>query len=157
MTLGSRAFYDFGEKAPAKSSENNFDEICQLIRENIIGQNQVFTGPFGVRKIIYCDYIASGRSLKFIEDFLVSEVLPHYGNTHTTTSVTSLQTTMYRHEARDILRNSVNASEHDAVLFVGHGCTGAIHKLINGLDIQTNSDVMVFVSNQEHHSNLLPW
>ena len=60
MTLGSRAFYDFGEKAPSKSSENNFDEICQLIRENIIGQNQTFTGPFGTRKIVYCDYVASG-------------------------------------------------------------------------------------------------
>ena len=116
----------------------------------------MFKGPFGQRKITYCDYIASGRSLKFIEDFISDEVLPHYGNTHTTTSVTSLQTTLYRHEARDILRNATGASEHDAVLFVGHGCTGAIHKLISTLKLN-NQNVVVFVSRQEHHSNLLPW
>ena len=40
------------------------------------------------------------RSLSFIEDYIREEVLPHYGNTHTTSTVTSLQTTMYRHEAR---------------------------------------------------------
>jgi len=40
------------------------------------------------------------RSLKFIEDYITENVLSHYGNTHTTTSVTSLQTTMFRQEAR---------------------------------------------------------
>ena len=63
----------------------------------------------------------------------------------------------YRHESRDIIRNAVNASEQDAVIFSGHGCTGAIHKLINGLDLGTNPDLVVLVSQQEHHSNLLPW
>ena len=37
---------------------------------------------------------------------------------------------------RDIVRNAVNASEHDAVIFVGSGCTGAVHKLINGLNLK---------------------
>jgi len=46
--------------------------------------------------IIYIIY----RSLSFIEDYIREQVLPHYGNTHTTTTVTSLQTTLYRHEAR---------------------------------------------------------
>ena len=61
---------------------------------------------------------------------------------------------MYRHESRDIIRNSVNASEHDAVIFVGHGATGAVHKLVHGLG---NQSLTVFVSIQEHHSSLLPW
>ena len=29
-----------------------------------------FEGPFGPRGIFYCDYIASGRPLTFIEDFI---------------------------------------------------------------------------------------
>ena len=33
----------------------------------------------------------------------------------------------------DIIRNSVGASEHDAVIFVGSGCTAAVHKLIQAL------------------------
>ena len=39
------------------------------------------------------------------------QVLPMYGNTHTTTSVTSLQSTLYRHEARDIVRSACGAGE----------------------------------------------
>ncbi|UYV72704.1 hypothetical protein LAZ67_10000370 [Cordylochernes scorpioides] len=104
---------------------------------------------------LYCDYTASGRSLAFLEDYIRAEVLPYYGNTHTTTSVTSLQTTLFRHEARDIIRNALNASEHDAVIFVGSGCTAAVHKLINGLDLK--EPPIVFVGPFEHHSNLLPW
>lgn len=85
--VGNRNFYDFGDNLPkSKQEENNFEEVSKLIRQNIIGSEQSFTGPFGPRKIEYCDYIASGKSLKFIEDFINSEVLPHYGNTHTTTS-----------------------------------------------------------------------
>ena len=61
--------------------------------------------------------------------------MPFYGNTHTTTSVTSLQTTLYRHEARDIFRNATNAGEEDAVIFTGSGTTAAIHKLINAMSL----------------------
>lgn len=37
---------------------------------------------------------------------------------------------------RDIIRNAVNASESDSVIFVGSGVTGAIHKLIHALDFR---------------------
>lgn len=47
--------------------------------------------------VVYCDYAASGKSLQFIEDYILKEVLPVYGNTHTTTNVTSLQSTLYRY------------------------------------------------------------
>lgn len=37
---------------------------------------------------------------------------------------------------RDIIRNAVNASESDSVIFVGSGVTGAIHKLIHALNFK---------------------
>lgn len=37
---------------------------------------------------------------------------------------------------RDIIRNAVNASESDSVIFVGNGVTGAVHKLIHALDFR---------------------
>ncbi|KAH9373373.1 hypothetical protein HPB48_018426 [Haemaphysalis longicornis] len=78
-----------------------------------------------------------------------------YGNTHTTTSVTALQTTLFRHEARDIVRACVNASEADSVIFAGTGTTGAVHKLISALAL--TAPPVVFVDTFAHHSVLLPW
>ncbi|XP_068718445.1 uncharacterized protein [Montipora capricornis] len=161
---GSRKFYEIpSEKLQhLKHSDNRkvkeretVEELFMYIEKSCIGKDVTFAGPYGLRKIIYCDYTASGRSLSFIEDYIQEQVLPHYGNTHTTTTVTSLQTTLYRHEARDIIRNAVNASEHDSVIFVGNGATGAVHKLIHALDLK--KPPVVFVGPFEHHSNLLPW
>ncbi|RZF37597.1 hypothetical protein LSTR_LSTR003162, partial [Laodelphax striatellus] len=104
---------------------------------------------------VYCDYAASGRALQFVEDYIIKEVLPVYGNTHTTTSITSMQSTLLRHEARDIIRNAVHACEDDVVIFAGHGCTAAVHKLIHSLALA--EPPVVFVGPCEHHSNLLPW
>nr|XP_039264725.1 uncharacterized protein LOC120340516 [Styela clava] len=144
------------EKNFAKTDEQtNKSELINYINHNVIGKDAVFSGPFGIRKILYCDYIASGRPLASIEDFLQKHVLPMYGNTHTTTSVTSLQMTFFRQEARDIIRNAVRASEHDAVIFAGSGVTGSVHKLINALNF--SKPPVVFCGPFEHHSNLLPW
>lgn len=49
--------------------------------------------------------------------------------------MTSLQSTLYRHEARDIIRNAVNASEHDSVIFTGNGSTSSVHKLVSSLKV----------------------
>jgi len=141
------------ENVPHPTAVRN--KLMAYIDHNVIGRNLEFTSPFGTRQQVYCDYTASGKSLQFIENYILTEVLPSYGNTHTTTSVTSLQTTLFRHEARDALRNAVGASEDDAVIFVGSGCTGSVHKLISGLDMK--EPPTVFVGASEHHSNLLPW
>uniref|UniRef100_A0A0V0J287 tRNA 2-thiocytidine biosynthesis protein TtcA n=2 Tax=Schistocephalus solidus TaxID=70667 RepID=A0A0V0J287_SCHSO len=142
---------DDAENVPFESKA----EFFKFIDESVIGVHKPFHGAFGDRKVVYCDYIASGRSLFFLENFIYNEVLPHYGNTHTTTSITSLQTTLFRHEAKDIVRNAVRASDYDAVFFVGSGCTGAVHKLIHNLHM--TKPPIVIVGPFEHHSNMLPW
>lgn len=133
--------------------EKTNSDLLKYIRESL--DSNTFCGPYGLRKVLYLDYVASGRALSFIEDYVREQVLPDYGNTHTTTSVTSLQTTLYRHEARDIIRNATNASEHDAVIFAGSGTTAAIHKLIFSLHLK--EPPIIFAGPFEHHSNLLPW
>eukprot|EP00095_Tigriopus_kingsejongensis_P008560 snap_masked-scaffold548_size139981-processed-gene-0.14 protein:Tk08560 transcript:snap_masked-scaffold548_size139981-processed-gene-0.14-mRNA-1 annotation:"PREDICTED: uncharacterized protein LOC100175538" len=147
---------DFGHAS--RSEPNPTAEITRHINDSQIGSRQTFLGPFGRRRITYCDCIASGRSLSFIEDFIRDQVLPFYANTHTMTTVTSLQTSLFRNEARDIMRNACHASEDDAVIFAGSGCTGAVHKLIEALGLAKHgSNLTVFVSGMEHHSNMLPW
>jgi len=79
---------------------------------------------------------ASGRALEGIEDFVRTEVLPVYANTHTTASATGMQTTLFRAEARSIVRRALGCENNrDAVLFTGTGCTGAIGKMLDLLKV----------------------
>ncbi|XP_018020763.1 uncharacterized protein LOC108677121 [Hyalella azteca] len=135
-SAAARKFYSY-------EGTNNKDELVQqsdeskslikYISDQIIGKDTVFQSPFGCKKVVYCDHTASGRPLQFIEDYLSTHVLPHYGSTHTTATHTARQTTMFRHEARDVLRSAVRASEEDRVLLTGTGATGALVRLLHGL------------------------
>jgi selenocysteine lyase/cysteine desulfurase len=153
--------------------DDNQKRLVETIRHSIIGGEHAIDGPFGHRRITYADYTASGRSLTFIEDYIRKQVLPMYANTHTETSGTGLQTTRYREDARDIIRNAVGAGPDDVVLFCGSGATGAIDKLIDCLNIRLPKNLdkqyglskmippeerpVVFIGPYEHHSNELPW
>lgn len=95
------------------------------------------------------------RALKSIEDYIRKEVLPLYGNTHSSVTVTAEQTTLFTYEAKDLIRNAVRASDRDAVLLCGSGVTGAVSKLIHLLKFEQAP--VVIVGPFEHHSNLLPW
>jgi selenocysteine lyase/cysteine desulfurase len=148
--------------------------LVETVRESVIGKDTAVHTPFGVRRVTYADYTASGRSLSIIEDFIRGQVLPLYANTHTETSGTGLQTTRFREEAREIVRHSVGASRDEhAVIFAGSGSTGAVDRLVGllgiripralsqtyGLDerIPDVERPVVFVGPYEHHSNELPW
>ena len=103
-------------------------DLVETIRASVIGSDYAVPGPFGLRRVTYADYTASGRSLSFIEDYLRDVVLPLYANTHTESSGTGLQTTRFREEARSIIRDSVNADDTHAVVFAGSGSTGVFPK-----------------------------
>jgi selenocysteine lyase/cysteine desulfurase len=148
--------------------------LIEVIRDAVIGDDEVVIGPFGPRRVTYADYTASGRALAFIEDYIRAAVLPLYANTHTESSGTGLQTTRFREEARAIIRRGVGASrERHAVIFCGSGSTGAINKLVDVLGLRLPADLddrydlasripaqerpVVFIGPYEHHSNELPW
>ena len=111
-------------------------DLVDTIRGSVLGDGCEFEGPFGPRPIVYADHTASGRSLGFIESYITEHVLPLYGNTHTTTSVTGRQSTLFRAEARELVRRSVNCGARDVALFVGNGVTGGINKLVHTLGLR---------------------
>lgn len=138
----------------AKKGEDT-TKLLKYIDDNVIGKNGTFFGPFGRRKVVYCDYTASGRSLQFLEEYIAKEVLPYLGDTRASTSICSLQSSLFRHEARDIVRHAVGAGEQDAVLFTGQGTAAALRALLRHLDLSKST--VVFVGPFEHHANLRPW
>lgn len=147
--------------------------LLEYIRSSIVGADEALETPYGLLRITYADYTASGRCLQFIEDFIRQEVMPFYANTHTEASGTGRQTTRYREDAREIIRQCVGATEEDAVIFTGSGATGAIHKLLAAMNLSVPEDLderwalsqqipaserpVVFIGPYEHHSNMLPW
>ena len=138
-------------------------------RENIIGINQEFESPYGIKKIIYTDWTASGRLYRPIEEKMMNEFGPFVANTHTETSVTGTAMTMAYHQAKHIIKKHVNASSDDVLINTGTGMTGVVNKFqrILGLKIPENikefTNVpkelkpILFISHMEHHSNQTSW
>ncbi|KAJ1370590.1 hypothetical protein KIN20_032351 [Parelaphostrongylus tenuis] len=152
----------FGERIPAIETDDpekrlasgNTDDLLAWIRENEIGSNVVIETPFGRRYAIYCDYTASARAIRPIEDYILENVLPLYGNTHSSVTVSSEQTTLFVHEARQEIRSMTGAGDGDDVIFTGSGSTAAVELLIH---LMQPEKLVVITSIHEHHSNLLPW
>jgi selenocysteine lyase/cysteine desulfurase len=156
-----------------------------FLRQQIVGVDSTFETPFGERLMVYCDYTASGRCLRFVESYLQS-LQRVYANTHTEDDITGRSMSQLLHEAEEAIKNSVNAGPDGRIIACGTGATGAIDKLqqiigvtlapatrkniedaLNQLDSDVNSESfgalchdvqpVVFIGPYEHHSNEISW
>ena len=155
------------------------------LRQQIVGVDSTFETPFGERLMVYCDYTASGRCLRFVESYLQS-LQRIYANTHTEDDITGRSMSQLLHEAEDAIKKSVNAGPQGRIIACGTGATGAIDKLqqIIGVALapatrknidealdQLHDDAdseslcelfqdiqpVVFIGPYEHHSNEISW
>ena len=156
------------------------EKYFERFRKNIIGIDAEIVTPYGKKKIIYADWIASGRLYSPIERRISEEIGPLVGNTHSESSATGIAMTSAYHLAQKIIKKHVNANENDLLLFTGTGMTSAIAKLqrILGLKIPElaknycsfargelykckkdpdKKRPVVFLTHTEHHSNHTPW
>lgn len=147
----------------------NLEHYFSQFRDQIIGVNQKFTSPYGEQNLVYCDWTASGRLYRPIEDKILNEFGPFVANTHTETSTTGAAMTLAYYEARKIIKRHVNATDNDVLITTGSGMTGVVNKFqrILGLKVAENLKEhttipeelkpIVFVSHMEHHSNQTSW
>jgi selenocysteine lyase/cysteine desulfurase len=153
------------------------------VRSQIVGNDLVFETPFGPRNILYADYTASGRGVRFIEE-KIQNILCSYANTHTEDDYSGKYLTQLFRKAQDRIKEHVNAGPRGKVVCVGSGSTGALKKLqeIIGVTIppvtwerifqsiekfesdcrevweRTNREKpVVFIGPYEHHTNELMW
>lgn len=147
------------------------EEKLFWLRSQIIGNDVEFKSPFGRQKLVYADHTASGRSLHFIENFIINHILPFYGNTHTCDSYVGSKTTKMVHESREYIKKCLGGGEEDALILCGSGTTAAIKRLQEVMGITVPSIIrervlrslnkeerwVVFIGPYEHHSNLLSW
>jgi len=152
------------------------DITPQYLRQNIIGVDAPFCTPFGQRLMLYGDYTASGRTLSFIEKYLM-RLQRHYANTHTEDDMTGRSMTHLLHSAEETIKKCLNAGQEYHIINVGTGATGAINKiqqilgiylppatkksLEENLNVDFESNIeklpVVFVGPYEHHSNEISW
>ena len=140
------------------------------IRSQLIGHEATAQTPFGERRVVYADYVASGRSLQWIENFILKQVLPLYANTHTEDSATGARMTALAHDAANYIKRCLGA-QNAKLLFCGTGSTAAIKRLqeILGLvvpetlrerviaSLGPTERPIVLVGPYEHHSNEVSW
>ncbi len=152
-----------------KQEKTSLEVYFQQFRKGIVGSDQEFTSPYGKKKLIYADWTASGRLYRPIEEKLLQDIGPFVANTHTETSISGSVMTHSYHNARNIIKEHVNASKDDILITVGTGMTGAINKFQRILGIRLNENLkehtvvpdekrpIIFVSHMEHHSNQTSW
>ncbi len=158
----------------------NLDNYFSRFRKDIIGINAEIDTPYGNKKLVYADWIASGRLYRPIEERILNEIGPMVGNTHTESTATGSAMTSAYQLAHKIIKEHVNADGNDVLIFTGTGMTSAIAKLqrILGLkvpeqavrycafspldynkcrDIPNKNRPVVFLTHTEHHSNHTSW
>ncbi|HSP88608.1 MAG TPA: aminotransferase class V-fold PLP-dependent enzyme, partial [Ignavibacteriaceae bacterium] len=148
---------------------NPLEKYFQTFRDNTIGYNQTFISPYGEKRIIYADWIASGRLYEPIEKTMLEKFGPFVGNTHSESSITGTTMTIAYHHAHDVIKKHCNAGSNDVIITAGSGMTSLINKfqrimglkvpeqLKNYLKLPEELKPVVFVSHMEHHSNHTSW
>ncbi len=149
--------------------QTELEKYFEEFRRNTIGIGQRFESPFGVKEIIYADWVASGRMYAPIEEKMSNIIDPFVANTHSASTITSDLMTMAYHESKQIIKRHVNAGPSDVLVPCGSGMTAAVNKLQRilglrvpeklGLKVQLDETErpVIFVSHMEHHSNQTSW
>lgn len=138
-------------------------------RENTIGYDKKFSSPHGEKRIVYADWIASGRLYAPIEQKIAEEFGPLVGNTHSEASITGTTMTFAYHAAHDIIKEHCHASKDDVIITAGSGMTALINKFQRMLGLRVPEQLkdylklpeelrpVVFITHMEHHSNQTSW
>lgn len=152
-----------------KPVTKNLEAYFEPIRRNIVGMGQTFESPYGIKEIVYADWIASGRLYRPIEERLLHEIGPYVANTHTETNVTGSTMTQAYHDAKTLIKKHLGAAPKDVLISSNSGMTGVVNKFQRILGLKVHEKFrdrvelseaerpVIFITHMEHHSNQTSW
>jgi selenocysteine lyase/cysteine desulfurase len=136
-------------------------------RKHIIGNDVEYITPYGTQRMLYMDWVASGRLYQPIENAIYNKFGLFVANTHTRTSESGTRMTLSYHQAHKIIKEHVHAGANDVIITSGFGMTSVVNKLQRilglkkyhsaNLNIPENERPVVFLTHMEHHSNQTSW
>jgi selenocysteine lyase/cysteine desulfurase len=147
----------------------NLTEHFGKFRKEIVGIDLEYKTYSGVQKMLYADWVASGRLYRPIEERISKVIGPWVANTHTETCESGQLITKAYHQAQHIIKEHVNAGPEDVLITSGFGMTGVLVKFqrmlnlkapeknIYGEFVSHGKKPIVFITHMEHHSNHTMW
>lgn len=132
-------------------------DVVGSLRDGLIGDGIKIPGLFREVTLTYADFVASGRALTQVENYIRDEVLPYYANSHTEASFCGQRMTQLRAAARREIARLTNAKDGCSVIFAGSGATAGLNRLVSLVGLNMAQNPVVFIGPYEHHSNILPW
>ena len=144
-------------------------EHFNKFRSGIVGDEAEYETPYGIQKMLYADWVASGRLYKPIEKRISDVIGPWIANTHTETCESGQLMTKAYHQAQHIIKEHVNAGPGDVLITSGFGMTGVLVKFQRMLNLKApeknvygefvshGKKPVVFITHMEHHSNHTSW
>ncbi len=138
-------------------------------RKNIVGIGAEYDSPYGRQKVLYFDWLASGRLYAPVEKQITGKFGPFVANTHTETSETGTRMTHSYLCSHRLIKQHVNAGPNDVIITAGFGMTSVVNKLQRILGfkgcgklrsndcLQEGERPVVFITHMEHHSNHTSW
>ncbi|MDX9929754.1 MAG: aminotransferase class V-fold PLP-dependent enzyme [Bacteroidales bacterium] len=151
------------------NNEHDLQQYFRKFRDNIIGIDAHYMTPYGEKKLVYFDWIASGRLYRPVEERISDIIGPFVANTHTETSESGSRMTWAYHHAQKLIKEHVNAGPGDVIITAGPGMTTVVNKLqrilgLKGCNSRNSGECLknadrpvVFLTHMEHHSNQTSW
>lgn len=159
----------FESEEQNKISITHLEHYFSKFKKNTIGDTYYFESIYGKQKLIYADWIASGRLYEPIETIIQDKIGPMIANTHSFSSQTGKASTYAYQYARELIKKHVNANDKDVLVATGTGMTAALSKLQRIMGLRSKDTIyaakllydserpVVFITHMEHHSNQVPW
>lgn len=106
--------------------------------------------------LIYFDNAATGQKPIQVIDAISDYYLRYNSNVHRGVHHLSQIATDAMEQARDVVKEHINAPEREQVIFT-RGTTEAINLVAHSYGALIPEGRMILVSELEHHSNIVPW